>query len=189
MKKKDKIEERVCPHSMAFMLDNWVRRIIQRPRRIVGKYIKKGNRVIDLGCGPGFFTIDMAKMAGEMGEVIAIDLQKKMLDKVKKKAKKHQVDDRIKYHQSFEDSIGKKFKNQADFVMAYYMIHETNNPKNFLREIKSILKPGGLFLLVEPRMHVSEEKFKKLVRLTEECGYKAIDFPENKGGRGLLLSH
>lgn len=189
MKKKDKSKNRVCPHSMAFMLDNWVRRIIQHPRRIVGKYIKKGDRVIDLGCGPGFFTIDMAKMVGEAGEVIAIDLQKKMLDRVKRKARKHEVEDRILYHQSFSDSIGKKFVNQADFILAYYMLHETTNPENFLREIKSILKPGGFFLLVEPKGHITEKKFNKLIKLTEENGYRVVDFPKNKGGRGLLLSH
>ena len=54
--------ERVCPHKFAFMLDNVFRRWIQNPRKILGDLIKRGDTVIDMGCGPGFFSIDMAKI-------------------------------------------------------------------------------------------------------------------------------
>ena len=78
----------VCSHDHSFFLDNFIRRLIQNPRKIVGEYIHNGDTVVDLGCGPGYFSIDMAKMVGESGHVIAVDLQPEMLEKVKKKAKK-----------------------------------------------------------------------------------------------------
>ena len=76
----------VCPHQISFFLDNWIRRLIQNPQKIVGPYIQAGNTVMDMGCGPGYFTIDMAKLVGPKGRVIAIDIQTKMLERVRKKA-------------------------------------------------------------------------------------------------------
>ncbi len=85
----------VCPHQISFFLDNWIRRLIQPPGKIVGPYIQEGNTVIDMGCGPGYFTIDMAKIVGPEGRVIAVDIQAKMLERVRKKAQKHGLAERI----------------------------------------------------------------------------------------------
>ncbi len=78
----------VCSHSHSIFLDNFFRRLFQHPKRIIGEYIKEGDTAIDLGCGPGFFSIDMAKMVGSTGKIIAVDLQKEMLEKVKEKPQK-----------------------------------------------------------------------------------------------------
>ncbi|MBU2481355.1 MAG: SAM-dependent methyltransferase, partial [Proteobacteria bacterium] len=59
----------VCSHSISFILDNFFRRILQNPEKIVKEYIGNGDTVIDLGCGPGFFSIEMAKMVGTTGKV------------------------------------------------------------------------------------------------------------------------
>ena len=74
------LKNHICPHKFSFMLDNIFRRRLQHPRKIVGEYLRPGDTVIDLGCGPGFFTIDMAKVVGPTGKVIAVDLQRSMLD-------------------------------------------------------------------------------------------------------------
>ena len=63
----------VCPHKIAFVLDNPFRKLLQNPSKIVGEYIRQGDTVIDLGCGPGFFSIPMAGFVGENGKVIAVD--------------------------------------------------------------------------------------------------------------------
>jgi len=65
----------VCSHTHSFFLDNFLRRLIQNPKKIVGEYIKKGDTIIDLGCGPGYFSIAMAKMVGDTGRVYSVDLQ------------------------------------------------------------------------------------------------------------------
>jgi len=72
----------VCSPGHSFFLDNFIRRIIQNPRKIVGEYIQEGDTILDLGCGPGYFSIAMAKMVGSKERIIAVDLQKKMLEKV-----------------------------------------------------------------------------------------------------------
>lgn len=176
----------VCPHQFAFMLDNWFRKLLHRPEKIVGDYIKAGDTVIDLGCGPGFFSIDMAKMVGKEGRVIAVDLQKQMIEKVKKKAKKHSVIDRMDFHQCEQNKIG--LTQTADFALAYYMVHEVPDSKSLLKEIKGMLKTEGKLLIVEPKMHVSDELFKTMLKDAEDVGFKVVDFPKGKGGRSILLT-
>ena len=175
----------VCPHNISFVLDNWFRRLIQSPKQIVGEYIQKGDTVIDMGCGPGFFSIDMARMVGEQGRVIAVDLQEHMLLKVRKKAGKHRYLGRMEFHQSKSNAIG--LNVQADFILAFYMIHETPDPGAFIAETATLLKTTGKLLVVEPKFHVSRKMFETLVKVAENAGLKAITFPKGKGGRSVLF--
>jgi len=175
----------VCPHRFAFMLDNWFRRLIQNPKRIVGGYIEKGDTVIDIGCGPGFFSIDMAKMVGADGKVIAVDMQEHMLAGVRRKAAKYGLFERMEFHQCQSNTIG--LDRKADFILAYYMLHETPGPGKFLCETKSLLKNGAELLVVEPRMHVSQKMFDSMMKDAEKAGLEAIDFPKGKGGRSVLF--
>ena len=176
----------VCPHKFAFILDNWIRRLIQNPAKILAGYIQPGATVMDIGCGPGFFTIEMARMVGPEGKVIAIDLQPEMLASTLKKAARKGLSDRIITHQCAADRIG--FDQAADFILAYYMVHETPGPAAFLAEVKTMLKKNGRLLIVEPRMHVSKTAFTNMLAEAEKTGLKAEDFPSKKGGYSALLS-
>ncbi|MCB2169910.1 MAG: class I SAM-dependent methyltransferase [Deltaproteobacteria bacterium] len=178
---------RVCPYQMAFMLDNWMRRLFQNPVKLLADYIREGNTVVDLGCGPGFFTIDMAEMVGSTGQVIAVDLQPGMLDRVRKKAFRKRVADRIAIHRCHPDRIG--LECTADFMLAFYMVHETPNPRSFFEEAKSMLKAAGKLLVVEPKMHVSQASFDTMVEDAVRVGLKPVDYPTGMGGRGVLLAH
>lgn len=185
---KDACGAHVCSHKIAFMLDNWVRKVIQNPRKIVGEYINEGDTVIDLGCGPGFFSIEMARIVGSKGKVIAADLQEEMLELVKRKAKKKGIADRIEYHRCKKDGVGLQPEKKADFMLAFYMVHETHNPAAFLEEVKSLLTKGGKFLVVEPRMHVNPEKYEEMIGMAEKAGFRVLDTPKKKGGRSALFT-
>lgn len=176
----------VCPHQFAIFLDNRIRRLFQSPKRIIGEYIREDDTVIDVGCGPGFFTIDMARMVGEGGKVIAVDLQPKMLDRVRKKAIRHGVHSRMVYHQCGERNL--RLDAQADFILACYMIHETPDPAEFLSETRSLLKKDGRLLVVEPKMHVGKTEFEIMITTAGKAGLKAVAWPKGKGGRSVLLA-
>ena len=184
----DKINDMVCPHQISFLLDNFIRRIFQKPKDIAGEYIRKGDTVIDLGCGPGYFTIDMAKMTGAGGKVIAVDLQEKMLERVGEKAAAEGLEERIVLHKTVPGKPGLDLPVKADFILAYYMIHETGDYLEFLKDIRKNLKTGGRFLIVEPSVHVSRKKYEKLLSEVESIGYKILEKPLKKGGRSMLLT-
>ena len=78
----------VCPWWLGYFIDNPLRRLIHNPEKIVGPYVKPGMTVMDVGCGMGLFSIGMARMVGDGGLVIAVDLQQKMLDGLQKRAKR-----------------------------------------------------------------------------------------------------
>jgi len=176
----------VCPQHLAFFLDNWMRRLIHPPRKLLGAYINPGDTVLDVGCGPGFFTIEMARMVGPQGRVIAADLQQGMLDRVRRKAEKHRVAERIEYHRCAADRVG--FAGRVDFILAYYMLHETPDPRGFLNEAAGMLNPGGRILVVEPKMHVSAREFAETVAEGEGAGLTVAGHPANRGGRSVLLA-
>lgn len=187
MKFKNSTQD-VCHHSHSFFLDNFIRKLFQNPRKIIGDYINEGDTVVDIGCGPGFFTVEMARMVGEKGRVFAVDLQPEMLAKLRKKIENSSLAKRIVCHNCTKDSLDMDQTESADFVLAYYMIHETPDPEHLLTEVKALLKKGGKFLIVEPKFHVSEAFFQDMAKTARKIGYKILDLPLKKGGRSILLS-
>ncbi len=166
----------VCPVSRADSLDTKWRRWFQNPKKILAPYVKEGMRVMDVGCGPGFFTIDMAEMVGESGRVIACDLQEGMLDKVRDKIKDTPFESRITLHRCEADRIGADEK--VDFVLLMWMVHEVPNSPAFFGELESMLLPGGRILIVEPPFHVSKKAFAKMMDDIRQAGLEIVARPK-----------
>jgi ubiquinone/menaquinone biosynthesis C-methylase UbiE len=175
----------VCPVGAAWGLDNIFRKIFHNPKRILGKHIKEGMTVLDIGCGPGFFTLEIAKMVGNSGKVIAADLQDGMLDRLKKKIHGTDIEKRIRLHKCKKDKIG--VIQKIDFVLAFYMVHEVPNHKKMFKEIYSILKQNGKFLIIEPKFHVSEKEFDETIKSAAEAGFKPVKTDKIPLSRAMLL--
>jgi ubiquinone/menaquinone biosynthesis C-methylase UbiE len=178
---------RVCPVAIAGGLDNSFRRLFQNPRRILEPYINKGMTVLDLGCGPGFFSIEIAKIVGASGKVIAADLQEGMLEKVNKKIKGTDLKQRIELHKCEEDKTG--VTEKVDFVLAFWMIHEVPDQDKLFGELKSILKPDGKIYIIEPKFHVTKKLFEEMISRTENIGFEIVDRPKVSVSRTVLLTH
>ena len=177
---------RICSWKIAFALDNPIRRIIHNPQKILGGIIEPGQIVLDLGCGPGTFSLAMAKMVGESGKVIAVDVQEEMLQILREKAAQQGLESRIVTHKSDPDRIG--ISEKVDFALAFYMVHEVPDAEAFLKEIVSILKPKGKLLIVEPKMHVSAAAFEKTIEVARQAGLSPISEPKIRFSRSKLLS-
>jgi len=171
-----KKEQHVCPVEHAGSLDNRFRRFFQNPEKILQPYLKNGMTVLEVGCGPGFFTLDMAKMVGESGKVIAVDLQEGMLEKLQSKLTGTELEARIHLHQCAEDAIG--ITEQVDFVLLFYMVHELPDQAAFFQELSTIVKPEGQILIVEPPFHVSKSDFEHMLLLAEKTGLKKSNGPK-----------
>jgi len=86
-------------------LDTGLRRFLYRPERLAERFVKPGYRVLDFGCGPGFFTREFAKRIGENGQVFSVDLQVEMLNILRGKMEAEGLLSRITTHQCKPDSI------------------------------------------------------------------------------------
>ena len=165
----------VCPWRHAYTFDNILRRLLHNPRRIFGPYVSPGMTIVDLGCGMGFTSIAMAKMVGESGRVIAVDLQPEMLEVLRKRAARAGVADRIRMHQCEADRLG--VQAPVDFAVAFWMVHEVPDARDFLRQVHDCLREDARFLVAEPRFHVSRDAFDKLVATGEEVGLRPVARP------------
>lgn len=181
----DYYKKRVCPVSLAGSLDNIFRRWVQRPRAILGPYVREGMTVLDFGCGPGFFTIALAHMVGESGRVIAADLQEGMLDKVRSKIRGTDIEKRITLHKTEKNRIG--LSEQVDFALVFYVVHELPDQLEFFQQLASIVKPGGQVLVVEPPLHVSRADFAETVSKAREAGFQPAPGPKMLFSKAVLL--
>lgn len=166
----------VCPVERAGSLDLGIRRWVQNPHRILSPYVEPGMTVLDFGCGPGFFTVDLAELVGKTGQVIAVDLQEGMLERLRKKIQNNELKDRIILHQCEADRIG--WSKPVDFFLAFYMLHEVPDPAGFFNEMEKILKPTGKGLLVEPPFHVSKSAFEETIRKAQNAGFVLEERPK-----------
>ena len=179
--------EHVCPWWLAYTFDNPLRRLIHRPEKIIGPYLKDGMTAIDIGCGMGFFSIGMAKLVGETGRVISADLQQNMLKVLRKRARKAGMLSKIRTHLCSPDAIG--ITEKCDFALTFYMVHEVSDTGAFLKEISQIVKPAGKYLLVEPRLHTSLLYFENIIAFAREAGFTLAAKPPVMFSRAALFEN
>lgn len=178
----------VCPWWLGYLLASPLRRLIENPAKILAPYVRSGMTVIEPGPGMGFFTIDLARLVGTDGRVIAIDLQPQMLRALKRRAAKAGLLDRIDARCAEPNRMGvEDLRGRADFVLAFHVVHELPDTKAFFVEMAAALKPEGSLLLVEPRGHVSPAQFDEEVEAAKAAGLTVATQPEIRRSRSVLL--
>lgn len=182
------MEQHVCPWWLCYTFDNPLRRLFHDPERMFAPYLGAGQEAADIGCGMGFFTLGLARLAGPEGRVYALDLQPEMLSRVKQRAARAGLGDRIETRQVRPDSLGgEDLAGRLDMVLAFWMLHEVPDQADFLAQVKGLLKPGGAFFLAEPRFHVSGEEFASSLELAEGAGLHQAEELQVRLSRGVLL--
>lgn len=174
-----------CPWWFIASFDNALRKAIHDPRRILAPYVHPGDTALDVGCGMGYFTLELARLVGEEGTVIAADLQAQMLAGLRRRAESADLLDVIQLVQSTAEHIG--IGRPLDFALAFWMVHEVRKPEIFLGEIYAALKPGGRILIVEPRWHVPGPAFDKTVALAQGLDFSVTDTPQVRFSRAVLF--
>ena len=175
----------VCPWWTGYFIDNPLRRMLHNPDAILGRYVRPGMTMMGLGCGMGFFSIAMARMVGDRGSVIAVDVQQRMLDVLQKRAEKSGVASRIRPHRAQSDCL--RIDTPADFALAFAVVHEVSDTERFLAQVCSCLKPEARFLVAEPRLHVSAEAFQRMLALARAVGLVVLEQAPVRLSRAVVL--
>ena len=175
----------VCPWQLAPIIDNRLRPLVHNPEKIFVPYVTRGMTVLDVGCGAGFASLGLARLVGEEGLVIAADLQPKMLGMVKERAIREGLADRIRIHLCNRDRVG--LREELDFAVAFFMVHEVPDVEIFLEEIYALLKPDGRFFITEPKIHVGLLAFQQIMRKAQVIGFEIAERPSVRFGRTVLL--
>jgi 2-polyprenyl-3-methyl-5-hydroxy-6-metoxy-1,4-benzoquinol methylase len=167
---------KVCPWWITYTFDNPLRKWIQNPYAILEQHLREGMRTADIGCGMGYFSIPMAKLVGDSGSVQAIDIQHQQLKRVRKRAGKSGVMDRIETTLADERSL--KLKTRLDFILAFAVIHEVPSVEGVFSQAFESLEPGGRILVVEPTHHVKVTSFKEEIAAAAKCGFSSLPNPQ-----------
>ena len=179
---------KVCPVWVGYLLASPVRRLYQNPEKILSPYVEEGMNVLDIGCAMGFFSLPLARMVGATGKVVCVDLQEKMIQSLEKRAQKAGLIERIEIRLCRHNSLGlEDLKEEIDFAFASAVVHEIPDAPHFFSEIYATLKPIGRFLVLEPKVHVSENDFQLTVSVAEKSGFTVVDRPEIGRSRVVLL--
>ena len=175
-----------CPWWLGYAFDNPLRRLIHRPDSILGEFVSPGDTAVDIGCGLGYFSIALADLVGPTGRVFAFDVQAQMVERAQRRAERRGVADRIDFHVCRPDHIG--FDGEADFVLAFWMLHEVLHPQQLVAEVRSFLRPSGHLMIAEPRIHVSKKRFSATVELVKKSGFRILEGPGVRLSRCVVCS-
>ena len=145
--------------------------------------IKPGQTVVDYGCGPGRYTIEMAQLVGVSGKVIAVDLVELALEETQRKLEAggfHNCD--LKLAHGYDSGI---VDEVADIVFSIDMFHHISDTNAFLREIFRITKPDGLLILSGG--HLTRKTVKSKIAMSEiwDIAEECREFIAYKKRKGL----
>lgn len=180
---------RVCPWWLGYFLATPARRLLQNPRKILKPWVSEGALVVEPGPGMGFFTLELARLVGPGGRVVAVDIQPRMLNALKRRARRAGLDDRIDARLAAPEGPGlADIAGRADLVFAMAVVHEIPNAAEFMGDMFRVLKPGGKLLISEPRHHVSAEALGRTIGLAVVAGFKEDARPDIPRSGSVVLT-
>jgi cyclopropane fatty-acyl-phospholipid synthase-like methyltransferase len=129
-------------------------------------HVKPGMTVCDMGCGNGFYTLQLARMVGGDGKVLAVDIQPEMLHLLSERAKAEGIDN-IELIQG--SPIDPKLPPQTvELMLIVDVYHEFSHPEQMLRAIRRSLKPDGRVALAEFRLEDPNVPIKLLHKMSKK---------------------
>ncbi len=140
-----------APAYIGRALDSAFRRFFQSPGAILERSgIRPGMTVMELGCGSGAYTTYMARAIGERGKLYAVDIQAAMLKQLERKLGKAENQDignvELRKAGAYELPFAADF---FDLVCIVTVLMEIPDRGWALREVKRVLKPGGILAVTE----------------------------------------
>jgi ubiquinone/menaquinone biosynthesis C-methylase UbiE len=182
------MSHRVCPWWLGYFLLNPFRRLRQDPRKLLKPYVREGMTVLEPGPGMGFFTLELLRLVGKSGRVIAVDVQPEMLARLEHRATKAGLADRLSARLASADSMNiTGLQISVDFILAFAVVHEFPDAVRFFTEVAAAAKTGAQLLLAEPRGHVKSAKFKEELRAAEQVGFRVVGNPAIRSSQTVLL--
>ncbi|MBL7198419.1 MAG: class I SAM-dependent methyltransferase [Candidatus Omnitrophica bacterium] len=160
---------------MSVEIKKWIEKDGEKFIKSIG--IKKGQTVLDFGCGEGHYTVPVARVVGEKGKAYALDKDKQALDKLMQLAKERDINN-IEFIN--KNSKAPLEDNSIDVVLCYDVIHYGNRKERRIiyNEVYRVLKKKGLFSVYPkhhkedyPLMELADVNLEKVIKEIEELGF------------------
>ncbi|MHB1416219.1 MAG: class I SAM-dependent methyltransferase [Chloroflexota bacterium] len=158
------------PPFVGVLLDSPVRRALQPPEELITRAgVRPGQTVLEVGPGPGTFTVEAARRVLPDGKVIAVDIQPQMLARLRAKAARLgvsnlEVYEADAYHLPVPDA-------SVDLVYMVTVLAEIPDRPRALAEIRRVLKPSGTLSVSEFVLDPDYPRRSTVTRWAEDAGF------------------
>jgi ubiquinone/menaquinone biosynthesis C-methylase UbiE len=162
------------PRQFAAMLDLPLRRQYLDPGEVLGMYgVNSGMTVLDAGCGTGLFTVEIARMLGDRGQVHAVDVQGAMIERTRARAHGAGVAQMVQLHHGGVYDL--PFGDDAlDLAVMISTLGEVPDKPAALSELRRVLKPGARLGITEELMFTTYQMPRSTRRWAEEAGFRFL---------------
>jgi SAM-dependent methyltransferase len=179
------MSHRVSPWWLGYFLACPLRRFAQDPAKLLAPYVREGMTVLEPGPGMGFFTLDLARLVGPSGRVVAVDIQPRMLARLKRRAA---LTERLDARIGSASSLGvADLAGAVDFSLVFAVVHELPAMETFFAELAQASKPGAGLLLAGPVVHVKPAQFEAELQSAAKAGFVVADRPSIRRSRAAVL--
>ena len=160
-----------CPAWLAPLLESpYVNAVAGAEVLLDRARLEPGMKVLDVGAGPGRLTLPAAARVGPAGKVMAIDLQEKMVQRLRERAAALGIEN-VEFRVV---DVGQSELEEGTYDRAFLVtvLGEILEPGQDLRKIYTALKDGGILTITEvfPDSHYQNKRM--VCRLAEEAGFR-----------------
>jgi ubiquinone/menaquinone biosynthesis C-methylase UbiE len=161
-----------CPASLSWIVDLPIRRRYMHP--VLDRVgMRPGETVLELGPGPGAFTIDAARRLGPRGKLIAVDIQPEMIAQVEERVRRTGLTN-VETHvaSAYELPVEDASMDRAFLIT---VLPEIPDPVRGLREVYRVLKPGGVFSTTEEFLDPDYPRRKTTIAWAQAAGFELTE--------------
>jgi ubiquinone/menaquinone biosynthesis C-methylase UbiE len=159
------------PPRLTFLFENPIVNAFVGPERLIRRFdLAPGMRVLDAGCGPGRLTIPLARAVGPDGEIVALDGQREMIEKLQKRLEAEGIRN-VKPVQAVlgEGALG---EGGFDRVVLAMVLGEARDRREAARELYAALRPGGVLSVTEIFGDPDHRRPSTIRREVEAAGFR-----------------
>jgi ubiquinone/menaquinone biosynthesis C-methylase UbiE len=127
--------------------------------------VQPGMTVCDMGCGNGYYSLQLARMVGDKGRVLAVDIQPEMLRLLQQRAKEQEIGNIQTIRGRLHDP--RLPPGQVDLILLVDVYHEFSHPEHMLRAMRKALSERGTVVLLEYREEDPKVPIKPLHKMSK----------------------
>ena len=158
--------------TITLMHDNPLLPIFKNPYKLLSTAgLKSGQKVLEVGCGPGFFTLPASEIVGKEGIIYAVDIHPMAIERVKEKIESRGIKN-VKPILTNASSTGLP-ERSVDLAFVFGLRYIAGGLENLISEMYRILKPGALLSFEKTRgsdVSLIDEVESKGFTLSERTG-------------------
>ena len=133
-----------------------------------------GERLLDLGCGPGYATADLSQLVGPAGSVVGVDVSRRFLNALEARVAANRLSN-VAWHEADAAALPLE-SGSVHGVFARWVLSFTPDPGAVMAEVARVLAPGGRFAVLD---------YANYVALTIAPGSAAVDRVLQATGRSI----